>query len=73
MYPDRYIHSLYFDNTKYKLFFDTVEGIYKKKIRLRKYYSSNGRNIFLQNDDFLILKIVLLKKKSTYFGRQKNI
>ena len=36
MYPDRYIHSLYFDNTKYKLFFDTVEGILPRKNSFKK-------------------------------------
>lgn len=74
MYPDRYIHSLYFDNTKYKLFFDTVEGILpRKKIRLRKYYSSNMEKYFLTNDDCSHFENSSFEeKKSTYFGRQKK-
>tara|TARA_B100001121_G_scaffold133138_1_gene116633 strand:+ start:424 stop:1050 length:627 start_codon:yes stop_codon:yes gene_type:complete len=74
LYPDRYIHSLYFDNTKYKLFFDTVEGIMpRKKIRLRKYYSSNMEKHFLTNHDLSHFeKSTFEEKKSTYFGRQKK-
>ena len=82
MYPDRYIHSLYFDNTKYKLFFDTVEGILpRKKIRLRKYYSSNREKYFLTNDDcshfenssFEEKKVLILEDKKTYKNNYKNI
>ena len=44
-YPNRMIHSIYFDDFQNNALYDSLNGLYqRKKIRLRKYNSnSNGR------------------------------
>lgn len=75
LFPDRYIHSLYFDNKEYQLFYDTIEGtLPRKKIRLRKYYNFDKKNKFLTSKDISHFENgTLEEKKSTYWGRQKKI
>ena len=64
LYDNRVINSVYFDNNKFEIYHDSVEGISpRKKIRLRYY----GDSLKFKN-----LKELLLEKKYTNFtGRSK--
>ncbi len=64
LYDDRLINSIYFDNDKFEIYNDSVEGISpRKKIRLRFYGDKN---------QFDKQKEILLEKKFTNFtGRSK--
>lgn len=47
LYPQRIVHSLYFDTLKKDSFNDSEEGIIpRKKIRIRKYINSKEKNFF---------------------------
>ena len=63
LYEDRLINSIYFDNDKFEIYYDSVEGLSpRKKIRLRFYGTKNQ----------LDKKEILLEKKYTNFsGRSK--
>jgi len=63
LYVDRLINSIYFDNNKFEIYYDSIEGLSpRKKIRLRYYGTKNQLN----------KKKFLLEKKYTNFsGRSK--
>ena len=64
LYEDRVINSVYFDNDKFEIYFDSVEGISpRKKIRLRYY----GDSLKFNNQKELLLE----KKYTNYNGRSK--
>jgi len=47
LYPQRIVHSLYFDTPNKDSFIDSEEGIIpRKKIRIRKYINSKEKNFF---------------------------
>ena len=42
-YPERFVKSVYFDNKKFDMFKDSLEGLVpRKKIRLRSYNSNKN-------------------------------
>ena len=65
LYQDRLINSIYFDNDKFEIYHDSVEGLSpRKKIRLRFYGDKK---------QFTKQKELLLEKKYTNFtGRSKT-
>ena len=64
LYEDRFINSIYFDNDKFEMYYDSIEGLSpRKKIRLRFY--GDKKNLSNHNE-------LLLEKKYTNFnGRSK--
>lgn len=64
LYDDRLINSIYFDNDKFEIYYDSVEGLSpRKKIRLRFY----GDKSQLDKQEELLLE----KKYTTFSGRSK--
>ena len=65
LYDDRLINSIYFDNDKFEIYNDSVEGISpRKKIRLRFYGDKN---------QFDKQKEILLEKNLQIYWEIKNI
>ena len=64
LYDDRLINSIYFDNDKFEIYHDSVEGLSpRKKIRLRYY----GDKKLLNKQKELLLE----KKYTNFTGRSK--
>jgi len=45
LYPDRFIHSIYFDNNHFEMYKDSIEGsLPRKKVRIRNYDKTQKYN-----------------------------
>ena len=73
IYKARKIESLYFDNIKYEMFNDSIEGtVPRKKIRIRNYPNNEDSKLYLEVKNssmegrFKTRKIIDKKKKLDY-------